>query len=120
MKPNLIRGVSLGLALALFALGTPATVLADTNVVPNPGFELGACSGLPIGNSSVFCGWDAWGCSPRGSGELSAGHSPLHVDVIEAHVERAVGSSCHSGFAFGESPTSTHDDGPLQSGVEKK
>jgi hypothetical protein len=60
MKPNLILRFSVGLAAAVLTLGVPATVQADTNVVANPGFEIGACSTRPIGGSSVLCGWSAF------------------------------------------------------------
>jgi hypothetical protein len=47
--------LSLGLAAAAVVLFFPAAAHASTNVVPNPGFEQGGCSG----NTPVICGWEA-------------------------------------------------------------
>jgi hypothetical protein len=45
----------IGLAAAAIALCLPATAHASTNVVPNPGFELGGCGD----STPVLCGWAA-------------------------------------------------------------
>jgi hypothetical protein len=54
MKTVAVLGALVASALVV---ATPTAAEGSKNVVPNPGFEVGPCSGIPNGDSSVFCNW---------------------------------------------------------------
>jgi hypothetical protein len=105
MKPHLVLKFSLGLVLAALAVGLPATVQADTNVVPNPGFEVGPCGHVPGGPGSIICNWGVSGSlMSRSTDNPHSGQASLRLDclvvvtwcrtVVSVRAETKAGRSC--------------------------
>ena len=70
-------------AVATVAVILPATVEADTNVVPNPGFEVTLCRNTPNGTEPPVCAWLSPMKIVRDTSNAHSGQSSMKVTCMD-------------------------------------